>query len=126
MPPPHLLSHHNVSLLDLIILFNSRTTNMTERSNQTYYSRIAEGPSLRIRRTKVNDERGDYGPGDDGGKGVTRAWSGDGGREVGVVDEGYHTYVRPCKSPVLSPFPLPWWLRHRTCARALCNGKRLE
>jgi len=73
---------------------------MTERSNQTYSSRIAERPSLRIRRTKVNDERGDYGPGDDGGKGVTRAWSGDGGREAGVVDEGYHTYVRPCKSPV--------------------------
>ena len=46
--PHHLLSCYNISPLNLTILFNSRTINMTERSNQTDSSCIAERPSLRI------------------------------------------------------------------------------
>ena len=39
---------YDVSPLNLTTPFDSRITNMTEHSNHTYSSRIAERPSLRI------------------------------------------------------------------------------
>lgn len=102
--PHHLLSCHSVLLLDLTILFNSRTTTVTERSNQTYSSQIAERPSLRI------VEQGSM-----MAVVITRhetlgGWGGErvvGKRgEVGVVDEG-----NSCKLPICHLCPLLWWLR---------------